>query len=254
MRAGPDRDMRLAEYESIRAHLLSLPCARYPDMDVLKASHPGVSLDTLVSISSQESSRRIKAHHGRHARQIEVHASRYLSGEDIFHVAHDVDFPPCQLLRLLIEHLLGVGHKAVGALLRDPHDKIPRRPPPESPGAIHHAGDETAQADLCARITADVVRCVAWDHVASPAVDASRRVYFNYRMGNYTDVVFCLQAHRRPRVRRLTRRYKFLFISVWVNRLTPFFFLFKQKNYTRSAFRSSPKGHCARRATPRPRT
>ena len=26
MRAGPDRDMRLAEYESIRAHLLSLPC------------------------------------------------------------------------------------------------------------------------------------------------------------------------------------------------------------------------------------
>ena len=55
MRAGPDRDMRLAEYESIRAHLLSLPCARYPDMDVLKASHPGVSLDTLVSISSQES-------------------------------------------------------------------------------------------------------------------------------------------------------------------------------------------------------
>ena len=174
MRAGPDRDMRLAEYESIRAHLLSLPCARYPDMDVLKASHPGVSLDTLVSISSQESSRRIKAHHGRHARQIEVHASRYLSGEDIFHVAHDVDFPPCQLSRLLIEHLLGVGHKAVGALLRDPHDKIPRLPPPESPGAIHHAGDEEAQADLCARITADVVRCVAWDHVASPAVDASR--------------------------------------------------------------------------------
>jgi hypothetical protein len=166
--------MRLAEYESIRAHLLSLPCARYPDMDVLKASHPGVSLDTLVSISSQESSRRIKAHHGRHARQIEVHASRYLSGEDIFHVAHGVDFPPCQLLRLLIEHLLGVGHKAVGALLRDPHDKIPRLPPPESPGAIHHAGDEEAQADLCARITADVVRCVAWDHVASPAVDASR--------------------------------------------------------------------------------
>ena len=104
MRAGPDRGMRLSEYESIRAHLLSLPCARYPDMDVLKASHPGVSLDTLVSISSQESSRRIKAHHGRHARQIEVHASRYLSGEDIFHVAHDVDFPPCQLLRLLIEH------------------------------------------------------------------------------------------------------------------------------------------------------
>jgi hypothetical protein len=89
-------------------------------------------------------------------------------------VAHDVDFPPCQLSRLLIEHLLGVGHKAVGALLRDPHDKIPRLPPPESPGAIHHAGDETAQADLCARITADVVRCVAWDHVASPAVDASR--------------------------------------------------------------------------------
>lgn len=167
MRAGPDRDMRLAEYESIRAHLLSLPCARYPDMDVLKASHPGVSLDTLVSISSQESSRRIKAHHGRHARQIEVHASRYLAGEDIFHVAHDVDFPPCQLLRLLIEHLLGVGHKAVGALLRDPHGKIPATPAAGTPAAARGA-------KLCRRLRLDVERVTAWDHHASPAVDALR--------------------------------------------------------------------------------
>ena len=34
--------MRLAEYESIRAHLLSLPCARYPDMDALARGTPTV--------------------------------------------------------------------------------------------------------------------------------------------------------------------------------------------------------------------
>ena len=153
--------MRLAEYESIRAHLLSLPCARYPDMDALKAAHPGVSLDALVSICAQESSRRIKAHHGRHARAISDHARRYLAGEDIFDVAHAVDFPPCQLMRLLVEHLLGVGHKAAGALIRDPHGRVPIHPPPESPAGAHHADDPVAGAALCERIRFDVERCVA---------------------------------------------------------------------------------------------
>ena len=166
--------MRLAEYESIRAHLLSLPCARYPDMDALKAAHPGVSLDALVSICAQESSRRIKAHHGRHARAISDHARRYLAGEDIFDVAHDADFPPCQLMRLLVEHVLGVGHKAAGALIRDPRGRVPTHPPPESPAGARHADDLAAGAALCERIRFDVERCVAWDHVASPAVDASR--------------------------------------------------------------------------------
>ena len=83
--------MKLADYEAIRAHLVSLPCNDFPDMDALKAQYPGVSLDALVSIYSQESSRRIKANHGRHVRSIEAHARRYLAGEDIFAIADAVD-------------------------------------------------------------------------------------------------------------------------------------------------------------------
>ena len=162
--------MKLAEYEAIRAHLTSLPCRAYPDMDALKATHPGVSLDTLVSIYSQESSRRIRVSHGRHARGIEAHARRYLAGEDIFAVADAIDFPPCQLMRLLLDHLLSLGHKTVGMCLRDPFGRIPETPPEGTPAHAHENGG----ARLCRRLRIDVERCVAWDHVASPAVDTLR--------------------------------------------------------------------------------
>ena len=65
-------------------------------------------------------------------------------------------------------------HKAAGALIRDPRGRVPTHPPPESPAGAHHADDLAAGAALCERIRFDVERCVAWDHVASPAVDASR--------------------------------------------------------------------------------
>ena len=68
--------MKLAASDAIRSHLLSLPCTVFPDMDALKAQHPGVSLDARVSICSQESARRITANHGRHVRGIEAHAKR----------------------------------------------------------------------------------------------------------------------------------------------------------------------------------
>lgn len=162
--------MKLSEYEAIRAHLTSLPCRVFPDMDALKATHAGVSLDTLVSIYSQESSRRIRVSHGRHVRGIEAYARRYLAGEDIFAVADAIDFPPCQLMRLLLEHLLGLGHKTVGLCLRDPFAKIPETPPEGTPAHVHPNGG----AQLCRRLRVDVERCVAWDHVASPAVDTLR--------------------------------------------------------------------------------
>lgn len=163
--------MKLAEYEAIRAHLTSLPCHAYPDMDALKRAHPGVSLDTLVSIYSQESSRRIRASHGRTARGIEAHAREYLEGKDVFDVAAAIDFPPCQLMRLLLEHLLSLGHKHVGQCLRDPYGRIPEVAPPGTPAWGH--GDDHG-AGLCRRLRVDVERCVAWDHVSSPAVDTSR--------------------------------------------------------------------------------
>ena len=79
--------MRLETYEEIRDELASTPCDCHPDFDDVRARHPDVTLDALVSIYSQESSRKIRAHHGRHVRAIESHAKRYLLGEDVFSVA-----------------------------------------------------------------------------------------------------------------------------------------------------------------------
>ena len=63
--------MKLAEYEEIRAHITSLPSDVFPDADALRAKHPSASLDALVSIYSQESSRRVRGAHGKHLRAIE---------------------------------------------------------------------------------------------------------------------------------------------------------------------------------------
>lgn len=159
--------MQLATYERIRDVLASTPCDAYPDMGALRDAHPDVTLDALVSIYSQESSRKIRATHGKHVRAIEAHAKRYLLGEDVFSIAANIDFPACQLMRLLLEHLLGAGHKSVGALLREPFARIPAMPPAGTPA-------EEYGASLCHRLRLDVERVVAWDHQASPAVDALR--------------------------------------------------------------------------------
>ena len=71
---------------------------RWKGTAVCEALHPGVSLDTLVSIYSQESSRLIRFSHGRHVRGIEAHARRYLAPEDVFaagpYTSHSSPFSP----------------------------------------------------------------------------------------------------------------------------------------------------------------
>ena len=166
--------MRLAEYESIRAHLLSLPCARYPDMDALKAAHPGVSLDTLVSISrageleaDQGAPRAARACHlgsraavPRRRGHLRRRARRGLPAVSAHAAARRT--PPRR------------GAQGGGRADSRSARQGPVHPPPESPAGAHHADDLAAGAALCERIRFDVERCVAWDHVASPAVDASR--------------------------------------------------------------------------------
>lgn len=159
--------MRLETYESIRGELASTPCDEYPDLDSLVERYPSCTLDALVSVYAQEASRKIRVNHGRHARGIEAHARRYAEGEDVFRVAADADFPACQLMRLMLEHLLGVSHKAVGAILKEPYARIPSMPA---------AGTVAARygATLMRRLRTDVERVAAWDHQASPVVDVLR--------------------------------------------------------------------------------
>ncbi|CEF99935.1 unnamed product [Ostreococcus tauri] len=159
--------MRLERYEGVREALASTPCDVYPDVDAIAEAHPEVTLDALVSVYAQEASRKIRGNHGRHARNVAAHARRYAEGEDIFRVAADADFPACQMMRLLLEHLLGVSHKAVGGILREPYSRIPATPEIGTVAAKYGA-------TLMRRLRADVERVAAWDHQASPVVDTLR--------------------------------------------------------------------------------
>lgn len=96
---------------------------------------------------------------------------RYLAGEDICTVAEDVNFPPCLLLRLVLDTLdLGLTKGAVKAVMAAPaalpsHVQVPQRPrvppppPPHRPFPFlhhrHHLEDCGNQWPLVgARLTA----------------------------------------------------------------------------------------------------
>jgi len=160
--------MKLETYERVRASLCEGTSGEFPDLARARALAPACTRDALVSVYSQERSRKLRMAHGKHARAIESYAKRYAQGEDVFAIANNIDFPPCQLLRLLLEYFLSGGRARAGAALRDPFGKIPDVPE-RGTGAEEYGGK------LCARLRADVERVVAWDHQASPAVDALRR-------------------------------------------------------------------------------
>ena len=179
--------MRLAEYEAVRAAVAG-PCHVYPDMDAVLAAHPGcvprssapltlrsrpllapppqrratseltrhvdvrrLSLDALVSIHAQEAARRVRAQHAGHRRAARSYADRYARGADALALSAKVDLPPCLLMRLILEALLGLPHKAISAALRDPSRLPPPLPPPAPPPPVPHA-----------RLVADIQRAVAW--------------------------------------------------------------------------------------------
>ena len=179
--------MRLAEYEAVRAAVAG-PCHVYPDMDAVLAAHPGcaprssmpcflaslallvppaqrrapgeltlhidvcrLSLDALVSIHAQEAARRVRAQHAGHRRAARSYADRYARGADALALSAQVDLPPCLLMRLILEALLGLPHKAISAALRDPSKLPPPLPPPAPPPPVPHA-----------RLVADIQRAVAW--------------------------------------------------------------------------------------------
>jgi len=169
--------MRLAEYEAVRAAVAG-PCHVYPDMDAILAAHPGcaslsmlhalartpqlssvvfasrprrLSLDALVSIHAQEAARRVRAQHPGHRRAARSYADRYARGADALALSAQADLPPCLLMRLILEALLGLPHKAISAALRDPARLPHPLPPPAPPPPVPHA-----------RLVADIQRAVAW--------------------------------------------------------------------------------------------
>ena len=70
-----------------------------------------VAYDTLLSIYSQECTRRVMQSMKRVGadENLEKVEQRFLNGESVAHICHDMKTPPVVLLRLLLAKMLGVG-------------------------------------------------------------------------------------------------------------------------------------------------
>mmetsp|Transcript_23897 Transcript_23897/g.52198 ORF Transcript_23897/g.52198 Transcript_23897/m.52198 type:complete len:288 (+) Transcript_23897:186-1049(+) len=139
----------------------------YPDMDAIQRRHPGVVYDTLLSIYSQECTRRVQTSIRRVGadENLEKLEQRFLNGESVAHICHDIKTPPCVLLRLLLARILGVGKQVVSRCLKDPRLVLTlpcKKVPLED------------QDRLRLRISADIELCNYTDPVFSPYVDGLR--------------------------------------------------------------------------------
>ncbi len=115
-----------------------------------------------MSIHAQEATRRVRGAHGGHRRGARSYAERYARGADALALAAQLDLPPCLLMRLLLEALYALPHKAISAALRDPA----RLPAPAALAALAAAAAAAAAPALPpvphARLLADIQRAVAW--------------------------------------------------------------------------------------------
>ena len=169
--------MKLSEYQKVKSVFTALPMNCPPPMHALSEQFPTLSLDALFSIYGQEFSRKLRLTHGKFVRSIESIEKRYLNGEDVFDIAQNVDFPACQLLRLIVESVLKVNHKSVGKMLKRPYDANGLFPSevPEDSRAMTSGLNSNKGKKLIERLKVDCERVVAWDCGASPATERSRR-------------------------------------------------------------------------------
>jgi len=124
----------------------------------------GVPVDTLSSIHSQACQRYVKMHHHVHKGLSAQYAERYLAGEDICMVAEDINFPPCLLLRLVLDTLdLGLTKGAVKAVMA-------------APAALpSHVQADVTPAEL-ERLQANIEDARVQDRMYSPFMDNVRRL------------------------------------------------------------------------------
>jgi len=162
--------MFVEDYKSICA-ALDVPFGDYPDMDSILRSHPSVTLDTLVSIYSQECTRRVACGFKRISKEDNLArvAKRYLRGEGAVKISYSINVPPCVLMRLLLGTILGISKQSVSRCLKDPMNVMRVTPNKLTEGLT---ADDLP--DLQRRLATDVEHCTAVDNVFSPYVDGLR--------------------------------------------------------------------------------
>lgn len=149
--------------ELIESAFLSLPFGTSIDFERLASRFP-VKLEALLSIYSQESQARVMKSNPIHKARIQDYCSRYLAGEDLISLCASVDFPPCMMMRRMLEAMDIVSKQSIGDVLKSPHSLTQslstRAEQPEA---------------LVSRLQQDIARCVLLDPCYSPLSDLAKQ-------------------------------------------------------------------------------
>ncbi|GLI68756.1 hypothetical protein VaNZ11_013209 [Volvox africanus] len=154
--------MTPADYDQLQA-LVSLPFGACPSVAALRRNFPTVKTETWLSIYGQEQQYKVIRSHHLHKANVVNYLARYVNGEDVLQLSADVDFPPCMLLRRMLEKIIDAPKQVIGEVLRHP-DRLDSTLCPGVP------------APLLARLRVDVVRCVHADCCYSPLSDVAKQV------------------------------------------------------------------------------
>mmetsp|Transcript_31129 Transcript_31129/g.69187 ORF Transcript_31129/g.69187 Transcript_31129/m.69187 type:complete len:297 (-) Transcript_31129:238-1128(-) len=141
---------------------LDLPFGTCPNVRRLKEKFPEVQLETLLSIFSQENQHKVIKSHHVHKSKIEEYCARYVAGEDILAISASVDFPPCMLVRRMLESMLRVSKQSIGDILK-------------CPDLLAQAARVEVDAVLLSRLSRDIARCVYADCSYSPFSDMAKQ-------------------------------------------------------------------------------
>ncbi|KAI3438921.1 hypothetical protein D9Q98_001335 [Chlorella vulgaris] len=189
---------------SFRAILekVSVPLSAWPHFEVI-ARLFDVPFATVFSIYSLEVQGRVLRRNHVVKGEIQAHARRYLAGVDALQLAFELDFPPCVLLRRLLEELdIGLAKDRITRAFRQPSllptlvslQSLQRLAAGKASATAVAAegrlanGEEGTDAaaataatadmhqarELLARLQRDIEQCVMCDRVCSPASDAIR--------------------------------------------------------------------------------
>eukprot|EP00897_Mesotaenium_endlicherianum_P006631 jgi/Mesen1/5997/ME000304S05015 len=144
---------------------------------------PGLHFETVVAITSQESSKYIRQNH--HKFRAPHQITQYAEGDDILEISAAYSVPPSILARFLLENLVKIPKHSLGAIIKDP-SRLPEGPYKYSflkqhtidPDAVESDRAETAVSVEVPqeRLRKDLYRCTENDTVSSPSVEMIRRI------------------------------------------------------------------------------
>lgn len=145
---------------------LNLPYGASFNLEALEKNFPtSVKLETLISIYSQESQQKVIKSNHHHKARIQEYCARYIHGdEDILSLCMMADFPPCVMMRRMLEAMELISRQSISDVLKNP----------QSLTDMSIKNNTIATKPVLDRLRNDLIRCVKADPCYSPLSDLAK--------------------------------------------------------------------------------